>query len=323
MSAHLKLLISAMRRRYFFLCIVGIVLVAVSSITFSSWRTMQFGGVRKFGPLVLGGKSPTGAGDGTFAPYLTVPQLKFYVTIVQDDLWCINESCGIEGALVYTMGGWLEMETPKNFPDIEEMVGLNLEKNENIHSIVTIGDREEKLVGIYPNKGLKDLVSILHLHPDVVDFNLLKGVNEFGPLKIGELAPRKPGDPTGYTKNKPSAYPLASIPAGKKFYMYVFNKDLIGKGYCAFYECETRKEYPNGSYIEDLGGWFSSDGLPETARAFGLDPVKIARGEESLVVVTDPLGKIIAIHPHKTLKDILAILSQLSDVADVETLYQR
>lgn len=104
--------------------------------------------MKKFGPLVLGGESPTGAGNGTFAPYLKVPQSKFYVTIVQDDRWCILEDCGIEGALVYTMGGWLEMEETSIFPDIKEMVGLDLENHKNIRSILTVGNREEKLVGI-------------------------------------------------------------------------------------------------------------------------------------------------------------------------------
>lgn len=282
-------------------------------------------GVWEFGPLTLGSRMPTGdPGNGTFAPYKEIPLSKFYIVIVQDKHWCIVEDCGIEGALVQTMGGWLQMEKRSIFPDLDEMVGLDLEKNKKVKSLVIIGDHEGNMVGIYPNKNLKDIPEILTFYPELADINLLKGVREFGSLKVGEIAPLKPGDPTGYKDDGKVSHPYyqTHIPKGKKFYVFIFNKHLLGLGYCAFFACETKFDYPNGSYIDDLGGWFSSDGKPETARVFGLDPAKIAQGKQSLVVVTDSKGIIVSLHPNKTLKDIMGILAQHKGLVDMKKIYK-
>jgi hypothetical protein len=57
-----------------------------------------------------------------------------------------------------------------------------------------------------------------------------------------------------------------------------------------------------------------NDGEEKTARLFGLDPKKVREGKESLVVVTDSKGIIVAIHPGKTLSDTLSILRQLPEI---------
>lgn len=276
--------------------------------------------VKQFGNLKLGGEMPLGPGDSTFAPYKIIPISKFYVNIAQKDSpWCIIESCGSVGAQVKTMGGWLEgMESPQA---ISEIFDLNLEQN-NIKSILIVGDQNAKIVGIYPNRGLKDLISILKLYPDLVDFKLLEGVKEYGSLKVGELSPIKPGDPTGHKLGAKTNFPYQYIPNGKKFYIYAFQKNLLGptsKGYCAFYECLGLEEF---DYVEEMGGWFSSDGKPETIRLFGLDSKDVASGKTSLVVVTDSNGIIVAIHPGKTTSDFISILKQLPNLVDVEQIYQ-
>lgn len=286
-----------------------------------SEQSMSAISARKFGPLAIGGDMISGYGDWTFAPHKTIPASSFYVAIVQDDYWCSLEDCDLIGALIQTMGGWLEMTNEDVFPDIKEIVGFDSEENENIKSIVIIGDSTSKIAGIYPNKGIKELESILRLHPELVHFDLLKGVHEFGSLRVGEQAPLQPGDPTGFQEGELSTFPYTRIPSGKKFYVFSIQKKLLGKGYCAFFECEPPNDYPHGSYIEELGGWFSSDGSAETARAFGLDPDHVAKGEKSLVVVTDSAGTIRAIHPGRTFADILGILSQHKDLVDVKEWY--
>lgn len=278
-------------------------------------------GVRRFGPLTVGGDMISGFEGWTFAPQKTIPASTFYVAIVQDGYWCSLEDCDFTGALIKTMGGWLEMTNSKVFPDSVGIVGLDLEENKNVKSITIIGDSHSKIAGIYPNIGIRDLFTILRLHPDLAHFGLLKGVDAFGQLKVGEKSPIQPGDPTGLRDAQKTSFPYFHIPFGKKFYVFSLQKKLFGKGYCAFFECEPPDDYPQGSYIEELGGWFSSDGTAETARAFGLNPDTIAKGKESLVVVTDSAGTIVAIHPNKTFADILGILSQHKDLIDVEKWY--
>ena len=278
--------------------------------------------VKEFGPLVVGGDMPFGGFEGwTFAPHKTIPASAFYVAIVQDDYWCSLENCDFIGALVKTMGGWLQMTNRDVFPDVKGITGLDLKKNNNIKSITIVGDSHSKIAGMYQNIGIQDLLTILRLHPDLAHMGLLKGVDTFGPLKVGEKSPIQPGDPTGLRDIKQTSFPYLHIPTGKKFYVFSLQKKLLGNGYCAFFECEPPNDYPQGSYIEELGGWFSSDGTAETIRAFGLNPDKVAKGEESLVVVTDPNGTIAAIHPGNTFTDILGILSQHKDLVDVEEWY--
>ncbi len=312
-----------MRSRLFhyFPWILIITLIAVTGLVVYVYSTNVAlrGGVREFGPMILGKEAPFGQGSGTFHPYLTVPKSKFYITVAEEGLFCILEDCALAGALVHTMGGWLQGEKTGD-PTSSELLGLD--RDTTVASIIVMSDGDNKIVGIYPNKGLKDVLPILRLHPDLVDFSLLKGVDAFGPLKIGAPAPLKPGDPTGYRAGEPDSYPFTHIPSGKKFYVFSFQKELFGREYCAFYECESPEDYPNGSSIEDLGGWFSSDGTPETTRKFGLDPGRIAAGEASLVVVTDSVGTLVAIHPDKTIKDILSILRQHPEIADIEQLFE-
>lgn len=274
--------------------------------------------VKKFGQLVLGDDHPLGYGYVTFYPENNIPQSHFYITVVEKDLWCVFEGCSLEGAHTRMMGGWLQGQDTDNSQIADE---IGLEKNSDVSSLVIVANGENRIVGLYPNNGLGDVAAILRLHPDLMNFNLLKGVNELGKLKVGSKSPVMPGDPTGYSPEHVSSYPFPHIPKNKKFYVFSIHKQLFGKGYCAFFECESLNDYPQGSYIEELGGWFSSDGKTETARAFGLNPDRVAQGEQSLVVVTDSGGMIVAIHPGRTFADIIGILSQHKDLVDVKEWY--
>ncbi len=276
--------------------------------------------VKKFGLLALGGDHPLGYRSLTFYPEKNIPKSRFYVAVVEKDLWCALEGCSLEGAHARMMGGWLQGENAEN-SQIADEIGLN--KYPDISSLVIVANGENKIVGLYPNNGLDDVNSILRLHPGLADFNLLKGVSEFGLLKVGSKSPVMPGDPTGYSPEHPSSYPYTHIPKNKKFYILSVNKKLLNRGYCAFYECETLAEYPNGTYIEELGGWFSSNETPEVIQAFGLDPDRVSEGKQSLIVVADPSGIIVSIHPGRNITHILSILSSHKDLVDVEAFYER
>ncbi|MFC1613451.1 hypothetical protein ACFL23_03920 [Patescibacteria group bacterium] len=294
-------------------------------------------GVEKFGNLKLGGETISGQGGWTLAPYMEIPASKFYVTGIQDEIWCIIEECGLDGAFIQTMGGWLQMDTTIGSPDIKEEAGFNLPENKNIKSIVLIGDQDGKIAGIYPSKGLDDVIAILKLHPDLADFNLLQGVNKFGSFKIGEFAPLKPGDPIIHLSEELSDF-STHVPKDKKFYLYSLQKRKYKEvGMYELYENEyvcfiSGCRYPDPDpphdflfdYIDKLGGWFLSndENNSEMVKLFGLNQEEVLSGKSSLVILTDEKGVIQAIHPNKTMSDALTILSQHPDLADFEGWYK-
>jgi len=335
-----------MRKKYFYIfwigftsiIILGLVAFFIIILKQKCRDSSPIVGVEKFGNLKLGGKTISGEGDGTLAPYMEIPASKFYVTIVQDDHWCIIEDCGLDGALIQTMVGWLQMEKTTVYPDAQEEAGLNLPENKNIKSIVLIGDQNSKIAGIYPSRGLDDVIPILKLHPDLADFNLLKGVSEFGSFRIGELAPFKPGDPITHLSDKLAKF-ATHIPKDKKFYFYSAQKRKYkevgmyeryeNKYLCFISGCRYPEPDPPHdflfAYIDELGGWFLTNDEDSSAmvKLFGLDQEEVLSGKSSLVILTDSQGAIVAIHPNKTMSDALTILSQHPDLADVEGWYGR
>lgn len=281
------------------------------------------------GPLRIGGKIPNGPGDTTFAPYLKIPaSQKFYVSVAEPDTWCINEDCNLDGAFIQTLGGWLQVEDTDQ-AEIEATFGLDLPENQDVKSIVLIGDDEGKIIGIYPNKGLSDVINILKNYPDLADFSFLNGVNEFSSLKVGNFAPLKPGDRISHLSGELSKFSIASVPEGKDFYIYALQKrkyDIVGiyekyenEYVCFLGGCRHPEPDPPHDFlfasIDELGGWFLANDMGEEAemiKLFGMNPEEVLSGKISLVVVTDRKGVILALHPGKTLSDTFTILSQMS-----------
>ncbi len=290
----------------------------------------------KLGPLKMGGEMPGGHGDTTFAPYMKIPISKFYVSVAEPDTGCINEDCNLDGAYIQTMGGWLEVK--HTGVTIDELFGLDMPENKNIKSIVLIGDQDGKIAGIYPNRGLDDVIPILKLHPDLADFNLLKGVDEFGSLKIGEFAPLKPGDSIIHLSDKLVKF-APNIPKDKKFYLYSIEKrkyDIVGmyeqtenEYTCFLSGCRYPDPDPPHDFlyadIDELGGWFLTNDQDnsEMVKLFGLNQEEVIAGKSSLAILTDEKGIIRAIHPNKTMSDALTILSQHPGLADINGLYQK
>jgi len=131
-------------------------------IIFSLNRSLFYGGVIKFGTIALGGEMIGGPGSDTFAPQLIIPpSKKFYIEVVQENLWCVFEECSPEGQIVAILGGWLQGENTEQ-PAIEN--DYNLYENEKVKSIVVVGDKTGRIVGIYPNKTIDDLLTILEIH---------------------------------------------------------------------------------------------------------------------------------------------------------------
>ena len=292
----------------------------------------------EIGSLKIGWEMPWGPGDSTFAPYLKIPApQKFYVSIAEPDIWCINGSCGIEGDFIQTMGGWLQVEDTYQ-SEVEPSFGLDLPENNNTRSMVIIGDRNGRIVGLYPNKVIKDILNILKNHPNLADFDVLFGVREFGKLKVGGLSPLKPGDQISQMSEElKKRLSVSRIPEDKKFYLYALEKrryDIVGmyEPYENTYACilETGCRYPEPDphhdflfeTMEELGGWFLANDQNNLAmiELFDLDPQEVLSGKSSLVVLTDSEGVILALHPNKTLSDTFTILSQHPKLVHIEKL---
>lgn len=149
-----------------FLGIGMITLVSVISYYFKNPSLLN-GGVRTFGQLKLGGENPGGLGSYTFAPERHIPVSKFYITVVQKDFSCVFLYCAPEGDKIQSAGGWLQGEDTDQ-PTIRDIFGL--EENPEVASIVVVADHNDKMVGIYPNKNVRDLSSILETHSRLIDF---------------------------------------------------------------------------------------------------------------------------------------------------------
>lgn len=316
---------------------IGMIFITIVSVVallvIKDYKKLPEGSVRQFNrqmePLKLG---PLKIGeDVPLKPNLERPETpkdvfiasKFYVNIAEPNLGCFSKYCNLEAALINTMGGWLEAENTG--VTIDEIFGLDLEENKNIKSVVIIGDRNGKIVGIYPNKRLKDVISILKFYPKLADFNILKGVNKFGLLKIGDLSPIKPGDSINHLLGKLEKFSLREIPKDKKFYLYSLQKnDSSGDSYfCDTAGCKYL-EFADGAFdlVKDLQGWFlaNDNNNKKMIELFGLDSQEVISGTSSLVVLTDSKGVIISIHPNKTISDTLSILSKYSGLVDIQIL---
>ena len=125
-------------------------------------------------------------------------------------------------------------------------------------------------------------------------------ITEYGPLKLGETAPFKPGDQT--------SYPYRTIQQSR-FYVYVVQKGLPTD--CVFEECGM-----SGVLVDCMGGWLSGDEQAETAERFGLDIEKVRAGKSSMVVVADKDSKIVGMYPNRTTHNLPTILQKHPELSD-------
>lgn len=72
------------------------------------------------------------------------------------------------------MGGWFEVENT-SYPTIKKIFNMSDgDQYEHAQSLLIITNAKSAIVGIYPDVTLKDFIPILELHPDLVDFSLIK-----------------------------------------------------------------------------------------------------------------------------------------------------
>lgn len=125
-------------------------------------------GVQSFGPLKVGERAPFGPGDLAAHPYKRVPVSKFYVLVVAKNIptTCVFEECGIDGDLVRGLGGWITGDQQAETSSMAGLTDSKVRKGEQ--SIIVVADHAARIVGIYPDRDMRHLRTILDLHPALV-----------------------------------------------------------------------------------------------------------------------------------------------------------
>lgn len=148
-----------------------------------AWHRYPFG-VNKYKTVALGMPAAEKAGDsiGWAPPDDRVPEgSDFYVYSLGDENMCIGASCGIGGYFVECLGGWIS-----GYKDIGEVVdyglrdaGMNIDREK----LITIADKDAKIVGIYPGAGMRSLPYIMRKHRDLISSETFKGCSDLLPRR--------------------------------------------------------------------------------------------------------------------------------------------
>lgn len=147
------------------------------------WQKYPFG-VKHYKTISLGMAAAEKAGDptGWAPPYDRVFEgSDFYVYSLGDENMCIGSDCGVGGYFVECLGGWIS-----GYKDIGEVfdyglrdAGVNIDKQK----VITIADKDAKIVGIYPRARIRNLPYILRNHRDLVSDDIFKGCSDLLPRR--------------------------------------------------------------------------------------------------------------------------------------------
>lgn len=149
---------------------IGFVLFAtiIAAVSIFVWQKYPFG-VKQYKTITLGIQAAEGPGTSTIwaPPYRTVPEeSKFYVYSLGDETMCIGSDCGIGGYFIECLGGWIS-----GYKDIGEVSDYGLRDagvDINKQKVITIADKDAKIIGIYPGASIRNLPYIMRNHRDLV-----------------------------------------------------------------------------------------------------------------------------------------------------------
>lgn len=141
-------------------------------------------GVKRYKTISLGMAAAEKAGDptGWAPPFNQVPEESvFFVYSLGDKNMCIGSDCGIGGYFVECLGGWISGY--KDMGDVHDYglrdVGVSIDKQK----IITVADKNAKIVGIYPGARIRNLPYILRNHRDLVPDDVFEGCSDLLPRR--------------------------------------------------------------------------------------------------------------------------------------------
>lgn len=125
--------------------------------------------VKQYKTIKLGMQTAEKTGDsiGWAKPYENIPEgFDFFVYSLGDESMCILSDCGVGGYFVECLGGWIS-----GYKDIGEIADYGLRNagvDINKQKIITIADKNGKIVGIYPGSSIKNLPYIMKNHRNLI-----------------------------------------------------------------------------------------------------------------------------------------------------------
>jgi len=161
------------------LILLGIALLIV--ITVFLWLKYPFG-VEQYKTIKLGIDAAEKAGDSTgwASPDDRVwEESGFFVYSLGDETMCIQSDCGMGGYFIECLGGWIS-----GYKDIGEAYDYGLRDagvDINKQKLITIADKNGKVVGIYPGASIKNLPYIMRNHRDLVEKDVFEGCSSLLP----------------------------------------------------------------------------------------------------------------------------------------------
>ena len=161
----------------FVVAIVAIVVVGIIG------RQKYPFGVKQYKTISLGMQAAENAGTHTVwaPPDDVVPESPFYIYALGDKSMCIGLGCGMGGYFVECLGGWLSGEKviTEEFDYGLRDAGVDMEKQ----TVITIADKNGKIVGIYPSARIRNLPYIMRNHHNLVPEDKFKTCSDLLPRR--------------------------------------------------------------------------------------------------------------------------------------------
>ena len=157
--------------------------VAFMAASVVFWQKYPLG-VRQYKTIILGMPAAEKAGDSTgwAPPYNRVfEESEFFVYSLGDEAMCISDDCGMGGYFVGCLGGWIS-----GYKDVGEVsdyglrdAGVDIDKQK----VITIADKDARIVGIYPGARIRNLPYILRKHRNLVSDDVFEWCSDLLPRR--------------------------------------------------------------------------------------------------------------------------------------------
>ena len=302
------------KKTYLFLIITLITVIWV-------YQKYPFG-VRQYETIMLGMSAAQGAGTPTVwgPPHNIVPEANFYVYAIDQEPMCIGDGCGLGGYFVECLGGWMEAQRiiTEEFDYGLKDAGVDLEKQ----SIITIADKDAKIVGVYAGAHIRNLPYIMRKHRNLVKDDKWQycseqmpmrmslwpwqtaNVKKYQTIELGMDAAEKGGDQTIWG-------PLYSrVPDEAEFYVY----SLGDQSKCRLSDCGL------GAYfVECLHGWISGYKNIGEVADYGLGEAGVDINKERVITIANKDAKIVGIYPGARIRNLPFIMRRHRDLVDPDT----
>lgn len=141
-------------------------------------------GVRQYKTIKIGMQAEESADTHTIwaPPYDKVLVSDFYIYALGDESLCLNSDCGIGGYFIQCLGGWLSGYS-YDVGDVGDYgfrdSGIDIGKQ----TVITVADKDGKIVGIYPGARIVNLPYIMRNHKNLVPEDTFRGCSDLLPRR--------------------------------------------------------------------------------------------------------------------------------------------